>query len=513
MISCCKDITNAGSIQTNSLHRSNLVDMSSLYPSICPFCPTCDLVIPIIYSTFVEVKKRAVYRFSKYKEQYRKNLILAIPVVLSQLGQIIVQVADNAMVGHYGGDDPTPLAAVSFGGGIFFIIFVSIMGLTFGITPLVGELFAQKRTTEPAKYLQNSILIYSVAAILLSLVQFAIIPIMWRMGQPAEVVEMAIPYYRMLVWSLFPCILFFTFKQFLEGVGNTKVAMYIVVFCNVVNIIFNHMFIGGEWGAPEMGALGAGLATLLSRIMLAIIIICYFIRSSQFKIYRDRFARYNFSWSAMTRLIRLGFPISSQIFFEASSFVGIGFLFGLFGAVAIGANQIATTLGNCSFMIIVAIGSATTIRVSHCYGLRDTAQMRLAGKAAWHLGIVWNIFMAIVYMSLRSYIPLIFTTNQEVLELASVLLVTIAAYQITDGIQCIGVGILRGMQDVKIIPLIAFISYWLFNIPIAYICAFHLDMGSRGLYMGFMVGFTLASILLYWRIKYRLKQLHLNEFR
>lgn len=451
-----------------------------------------------------------MYKYSKYKEQYRENLRLALPVMLSQLGHIIVQIADNAMVGQYGGDDPTPLAAAAFGGGLFFISMVTIMGLTFGITPLVGELFAQGDEVKSAKYLQNGILLFGAVAFVATILQYSIIPIMWHMGQPEEVVHLAIPYYQTLVWSLLPCIGFFIFKQFLEGIGNTKIAMYVVIISNVVNIILNYMLIGGEWGAPEMGVLGAGIATLASRVVMAVVIIGYFLYNDAFRRYRELFARCNFSKIYIIRLIRMGFPISMQIMLEAGSFVVIGFLFGLFGASAISAQQISLTMGNCSFMIIVALGSSTTIRISHCYGLRDFKQMRLASKAGWHLALLWNILAAIFFFVFRTQIPQVFSSNAEVIELASILITTVIAYQIADGVQCIGIGILRGMQDVKRIPFIAFVSYWIFNIPIGYFCAVYLGMGAPGLYMGFFSGFALACTLIIWRIKYRQKQLRLN---
>ncbi len=452
-----------------------------------------------------------MYSFSKYKEQYRENLRLAIPVILSQLGHIVVQVADNAMVGHYGGDDPLPLAAAAFGGGIFFLTFIAVMGLTFGITPIVGELYAQKRDIESAKYLQNGLLLFGVVAAVVTMLQYLLIPFMWHMGQPEEVVAMAIPYFKTLIWSLFPAIMFFVVKQFLEGVGSTKVAMYAVIFSNIINISLNYLLIGGELGAPELGALGAGIATLTARIVMAVVIVAYLLMSPKMKRYIESFARVNFSKSATRRLITMGLPISMQIFLEASTFVVIGFMFGSFGAAAIGANQIGLTLGNCSFMIIVAIGSATTIRISHCYGLRDFDQMRLASFAGWHLAALWNISAAILFFTFREQIPQLFSSNEEVIELASIFVMVIIAYQIPDGVQCVGVGILRGMQDVKSIPLIAFFSYWICNIPVAYICAFHLGMGKSGLYMGFVVGFTVAASLLIRRIIRRQKMLRLSE--
>ncbi len=452
-----------------------------------------------------------MYRFSKYKEQYKSNLRLALPVMLSQVGHIIVQVADNAMVGQYGGDDPLPLAAAAFGGGVFFLTFIAMMGITFGITPIVGELFAQKREVESAKYLQNGLLLFGSLALLATLLQYAIMPLLWHMGQPEEVVALAMPYFKTLTWSLFPAIIFFVVKQFLEGLGNTKVAMYSVIASNVINILLNYLLIGGKMGAPEMGLLGAGVATMTARYAMAIIIIVYLLVSRTMAKYRDLFARVNFSRGAMRRLIAMGLPISLQIFLEASTFIIIGFMFGSFGAAAIGANQIGITLGNCSFMIIVAIGSATTIRVSHCYGLRDFSQLKMASYAGWHLAALWNISAAILFFTLRSEIPQIFSSNEEVVHLASIFIMVIIAYQIPDGVQCIGVGVLRGLQDVKMIPLIALFSYWLCNIPVGYLCAFHFGMGENGLYMGFVVGFSVAALLLILRIRDRLRMMTLRR--
>ncbi len=435
------------------------------------------------------------------------NLRLAFPVALSQLGQVIVQFADNVMVGQYGGDDPTHLAAASFGSGLFFFVFVTIMGFTFGITPIVGELYAQGRSEGSAKYLQNSVLLYTILSIAAMGLLYGMIPFMSMMGQPEAVVELSKPYYIALIWSIVPNSIFFCFKQFLEGVGSTKLAMYTVIISNVINIILNYLLIGGKLGAPELGVLGAGIATLVSRIAMAVILVTYLFRSKRFRVYKENFARRHFSWERMKELLRMGCPIALQVFFETTTFVILGVIFGWFGTAAISANQIGVTMGSSSFMLVVAMGAATTIRISHCYGQRDIPQMRLAAKAAAHLSLAWGVVVALSYFLLRGIIPLFFTTNAEVVELTSTLLLIVAAYQIPDGLQCIGVGILRGMQDVRIIPLISFVGYWLCNISVALLCAFTLEMGAEGLYSGYVISFVLVAILLYSRIRRQLRVL------
>ncbi len=448
-----------------------------------------------------------MYKFSQYKSHYGAHLRLAFPVILAQLGQVIVQLADNLMVGQYGGGESLPLAAVSFGGNLFFIIYVAITGLTLGITPLVGELFAQRKVREPARILQNSLLLYLIIGIITTILQFAAIPLFDFMGQPDAVVQLSIPYYKALVWSMVPLMIFFCFKQFLEGVGNTQVTMFIVIASNLLNILLNWILINGAWGAPELGVEGAGVATLISRVVQVVLISLFFVRSIKMRRYTQCFERVKYSWATMRKLLTMGLPIAMQIFMECSAFIVTGIMFGWFGESEIGANQVCMSLGNSAFMIVLALSSATTIRVSHRFGVRNVEDLKLAAKASWHLGALWCSFTAIVFISMRLLLPSLFTTNEEVVALASTLLIYIAIYQVPDGIQCIGIGIMRGIQDVKAIMPISFVSYWLLNLPVGYLCAFHLGMGPEGLYVGYIVGLSTSTLLTTLRIYNRFKAL------
>ena len=441
------------------------------------------------------------YDSRKYLPQYRANLRLALPVVLTQVGQILTQVADNLMVGRYGGDDPTPLAAVSFGGMVFFILFIASVGITLGMTPLVGELYAQGDRRRSSALLQNGILFYTLLGCCMGLVQWAATPLLYRFGQPEEVVAMAVPYYRMLVLSMPFVMLFFAFKQFLEGVGNTRVEMVVTILCNLANIGFNWLFIYGRYGMPEMGAAGAGLGTLLSRIIAPALMVGYFLSRPRYRGYLEGFSLRRYSPSRVRELLNMGVPIASQMFLESSAFVGTGIMMGWLGKEALGANQITGTLGNCAFMIVLSIGAATTIRISHCYGARDVGQLSLAAKASYHLVLAWNALAALFFIALRHWIPTLFTTNAEVIAIASRLFVYMALYQLSDGLQNVSVGVLRGIQDVKAIMPIALVSYWLLNLPVGYLLSFRLGMGPEGLYLGFTFGLTTAAVLLIRRIR------------
>ncbi len=448
-----------------------------------------------------------MYSFSRYKEQYKSNLKLAFPIMLTQLGQITTQFIDNIMVGHYGGDDPVPLAAVSFGGAVFFIFFIAALGVALGLTPLVGELYAQGDRKKSAGLLQNGIIFYTLLGVAMSAIQYAIIPLLYHLGQPVEVVDMAIPFYRLIVLSLPFMMLFFAFKQFLEGVGNTRVELAVTIVVNLATVCFNYVFIFGNFGFREMGAEGAGLGTLLARAIAPVLMIGYFLCRSKYRSYLDGFSPRNYSWAIIGKLLQMGLPIALQMFLEALAFVGTGIMMGWLGTEAMSANQIAITIGNCAFMIIMSIGAATTIRVSHAYGARNIGEMALASKASYHLVLVLNALAAIIFITMRNYIPMIFTTNAEVIAITSNLLIFSALYQLSDGIQNVSVGVLRGFQDVKIIMPIAFISYIVLNLPVGYLFGFALGMGPAGLFLGFTFGLSAAAVMLIMRIRKSLRRL------
>ncbi|WP_297411787.1 MATE family efflux transporter [uncultured Alistipes sp.] len=448
-----------------------------------------------------------MYRFSTYKEQYKANLKLALPVVLTQLGQVLVQFADNLMVGRYGGSDPLPLAAVSFGSSVFFIFFIAAVGITFGLTPLIGELYAQGDRKRSSELLQSGLVLYFCIGLLTAGLLYAITPLLYHMGQPREVVDMAIPYYRMVLYGMPFAMLFFAFKQFLEGVGNTKVEMVATILCNTLNVGLNWVFIYGHCGFREMGAEGAGLATLLSRALLPFLMAGYVLHRERYRVYLKGFTPLRWVRDDMRTLLRMGIPISSQMFLEGSAFVGTGVMMGWLGTEAISANQITTTLANCAFMIVMSIGAATTIRVSHCFGARSLPELTLAAKASYHLAIAWNLFAAAMFILLRHSIPTLFTENAQVIALTADLLVFVALFQLSDGIQNVSVGILRGVQDVKVIMPIALLAYWCLNLPVGYLCGFTLGMGPEGLILGFTFGLSMAGLLMIRRIRKRVRQL------
>lgn len=439
---------------------------------------------------------------------YKRVLNLAFPVILSQAGQIMVQLVDNAMVGHLGAE---PLAGVSFANSVFFMLFVLGTGMSLGLTPLVGEMYSVSNYRKSAAYLQNSILFYGLMGIGIFLMAMIVRPFMWYMGQTPEVVAQAVPYFTYVAISVIPFMVFASFKQFLEGIGNTKVAMAIIITSNVVNIIFNWLLIYGHFGFPEMGAAGAGLSTLISRILTPILIIWYFYKRDSFYRYFTLFKKENFSWQTIRSLVRVGSPIALQMFMEGSAFALTGIMMGWVGTVEMAGNQVASVISNLAFMIILGIGSAVTICVSHAYGQRNWLEIRRYAGTAYRLGLIWNVITALVFISLRYIIPLLFTSDERVIDMAAHFLVFVAIFQISDGLQANSVAIMRGIQNVKPIMVISFISYILISLPLGYFLTFHTAVGASGLWIGLIVGLSVAAVLYNASYRRRMKQHVANQ--
>ena len=467
---------------------------------------------------FFTIFANAMNFFTKYKPYYKENLRLALPVILSQIGQITVQLADTAMVGRYGGDDPTPLAAVSFATSFFYIVFISALGLSFGLTPLVGEHYAKNHRTHVTSLLQNGALLFTIIGVVATLLLIAARSLLPTLGalmigdggdtSIGAVVDTALPYYNTLIWSMLPIMLWATTKQFLEGVGNTRLAMYTIISSNVLNIFLNWVLIFGNLGFEAMGALGAGYATLISRIVQCIMLLAIFFSSSSLRCYtRELFRRSMISITTLREILRVGIPISFQMLMEASAFVVAGIMVLAFGAASVSAYQIGVNMMNVTFMIVIAIGSATTILTSHIYGRQDFGRLRNTVNTSYQMGLVWNVTIALLFVALRYKIPILFTTNEEVIRLTGSMLIFIALFQVSDCLQALSISILRGLQDVKVIIPIVFISYVVINIPAGYLMAFRYGLQANGLIIGFIIGLSCCAIMTIIRVKRDIKHL------
>ena len=446
-------------------------------------------------------------KFKEYLPYYKRNLKVALPVMLTQLGASLVGLFDSMMVGHYATVD---LAAVSFSNALFFMAMVFAMGALMAITPLVGiqmgemNIMPEKKADirlKIAVLFQNGMLFTMLQSALMLILLAGCIPFLSYFGQEPEVIEVARPYYILIVVSLVPFLVFTFFKQFLEGLGNTLVAMIITLAMNGLNILLNWIFIYGHWGAEAMGATGAGIGSLISRVGMALCFGLAMWFHKDWKYYIQTFSWRNFSWSEIKQQIKLGFPIGAQTFLETFTFAASFVIIGWISKEALAAHQVANQIADMTFMIALGVGAATTIRVSHQLGEKNIVGVRMASNASIHLVLVINTIGAALMIGLRHYIPMLFTEDQEVIAIASNLIVIAGLFQYADGLQAVGAAMLRGITDVKVPMLIAFVAYILVGLSVGLVCAFPMGMGAAGIWIGFIFGLSLAAICFHIRFR------------
>ena len=435
---------------------------------------------------------------SQYLPFYKRNLKIALPIMLSQAGQVLVQQADNMMVGAVGS---TELAACAFANSIFMIVMVLSMGFTFSITPIVGQSFGKGNLNKTASLLYNSFIANIIIILVISVIMYSVSFFMKKMGQPPEVANLAINYYRILVISMIPFQIFYVFKQFSEGLGSTIYAMIITLAVNIVNIALNYVLIYGKFGFTPLGLDGAGYATLIARIFMPILFVIIFFKIRKFKKFTLLALKSKINFSEIKKIINLGWPISSQMLLEVSAFSISAIMIGWIGKDQLAAHQVALGLASTVYMIATGIGSASTIRVSHQYSKKEFQDMKKAAYASIHMVFLFMSTSATLFIVFKDILPILYTKETEIITIASQLIIYAAMFQFFDGLQLVVLGVLRGMSDVKHAMIYSFISYIIINIPIGYILAFVFNLGANGIWIGFILGLGSASILFYNRFK------------
>lgn len=402
------------------------------------------------------------------------------------------------MVGHKG---TTELAAASFTNSIFIVGMLLGMGICMGLTPLVGRFFTQCNDDQIGAYLKNGLALYAVVSVAIMTIMTGVAFLLGYMGQPREVTELAFPYFLVLVASVFPLLLFYSFKQFLEGMGNTKIAMMITLTSNLVNIVFNYLLIFGKFGFPELGLLGAGVSTLFSRVIMPFMMIALIWRHPEFAGLMKIARKARLQWAKIKELFLMGFPIGSQIVIEVLTFSAGAVMMGWIGKEQLAAHQIAIGMASFTYMISLGIGASTTIHVSHEHGAHNYSLIRRLISAALHLVVVFMSTMGVLFVLFRFSLPYLFTTDTAVIEVAGGLLIIAALFQVFDGVQVALLSALRGLSDVRWPMVLAFLSYSVIGLPVSYVCAFVFGLGATGIWIGFLFGLIAAAILFSIRLK------------
>lgn len=437
-----------------------------------------------------------------HKNHYKALLLLGLPIVIGQLGVIILGFADTLMIGHHSTEE---LAAASFVNNIFTLCIIFSTGFSYGLTPVVGECYGNRRFVKAGQALRCSLVANVLVALLLTAVMAVLYFNVGRLGQPEELLPLIRPYYLVLLASLLFVMLFNGFKQFTDGITDTQTAMWILLGGNALNIVGNYILINGKLGLPELGLLGAGISTLVSRILMVVVFAWIVLRGSRFRRYRVGLLRARWSEALFRRLNALGWPIGLQMGMETASFSLSVVMVGWLGSVALASHQIMITISQFTFMMYYGMGAAVAVRVSNFQGQGDLANVRRSAYAGFHLIVALGVVLLGILFALRGEIGGWFTESREVASAVSALFFPFLVYQLGDGLQINFANALRGISDVKPMMLIAFISYFLISLPVGYFCGFVLNWGLVGVWMAFPFGLTSAGLMLWWRFRSRTK--------
>lgn len=445
---------------------------------------------------------------SIYTKEFRYNWKLAAPVMLGMLGHTFVSFIDNIMVGQLG---TAELAAVSLGNSFMFIAMSIGIGFSTAITPLTAEADGAKNGKQAKSVFKNGLVLCFLLGTFLFLGVYFAKPLLYIMGQPEEVVVLAEPYLDLVAFSLIPLIVFQAFKQFSDGLSMTKYPMYATLLANIVNIGLNYVLIFGHFGFPKLGIVGAAYGTLASRFIMVAYIWILLLKKEKSKAFVSNLKLFVLDKLMLRKIISLGFPSAMQMFFEVTIFTAAIWLSGLLGKNPQAANQIALNLSSMTFMIAMGLSVASMIRVGNQKGLQNYRELRRIAFSIFLFAVILATFFALLFLIFRHQLPKVyvdlsdvvnFKDNMEVVSIASQLLLAAAIFQISDSIQVVVLGALRGLQDVKIPTLITFVAYFAVGFPVSYFTGKEDALGSFGIWLGLLAGLSTAAVLLYIRFNY-----------
>ncbi|HSK11808.1 MAG TPA: MATE family efflux transporter [Phnomibacter sp.] len=425
------------------------------------------------------------------------TLRLSIPIIITNMAQIALGLIDSAMVGAI---SYKQLAASSLAINVISIPQIICIGLTMAISPLVAIARGRQDAVTASRALYNGVWLNAGLTLLVAIGCVAGSPLLHSLGQDPEVATMAVPYFSIMAWSLIPMIIFLSVKQFSDALEMTKTGMVLALATLPLNFFLNWVFIYGKLGLPRMELYGAGVATLITRILSAVVMIIIVLYHPAYKRYiAARRQAWHIKGKQLGELLHIGIPSGMQYAMEAGAFALSGIMVGWLGATAQAAHQIALNIASFSFMAALGLSLGGSIRVSHAYGRGDRPLMRRIGISTIYGGIAYGIFCVTYFVLLRFQLPLIFTKEPAVITMAASLLFLAAIFQISDSTQAIGVGLLRGIRDVKVPTLLVAIAYWGIGIPGGYWLAFNQGMGAAGIWLGLVLGLTASSVLCNWR--------------
>lgn len=445
-----------------------------------------------------------------YKEHYKELVKLGLPIIIGQLGIIFVSFADTFMVGRYGTDE---LGAAGFVNNMFNLVIIFATGFSYGLTPIVGSLFGNGKHREIGNSLKNALLANGAVAFMLMTVMGVLYINIDRLGQPGELLGLMRPYYIVLLLSMPFIMLFNAFRQFADGITDTKTSMWIMLCGNLLNIAGNYLLIFGKCGMPELGLLGAGIATLLSRMAMLVVFIAIFFRSRRYREYSKGFMQGRITARKQKEIFALGLPVGMQMGMETASFSLATVMVGWLGTAALAAHQVMCTVGQLGFMIYYGMAAAVAVKTSNYHGSGDRENISRSASAGFHLIVAMAASVSLLIFFTRGSIGSIFTGSSEVSLMVAQLSIPFILYQFGDGLQCNYSNALRGIADVKPVMLYAFIAYFVISLPAGYLFGFLFGWGLPGVWMSFPFGLTSAGVMFWLRFRKSMSRSFLGKSR
>ncbi len=434
----------------------------------------------------------------RYSKHYSTIIRLGTPIVLGQLGNVILGFIDTIMVGQYSG---AALSAAGFVNNIFNLGIFAMLGFSYGATPIIGAFYGRRENDNVGHSFRDSIW----ANILFGTIVIAAYSLLYinigNLNQPEELLPLMRPYFLILLASLPFVILFNSFKQFTDTVAATKTALWVIIIGNFTNVVMNYLLIFGVCGFPEMGLKGAGIATLLSRVLMALLFVMFIIGQKRFSSYKSGFKARRSKRSDVKKLFKVGTPLAVQMGMETASFSLASLLMGWIGAVELAAFQVMCTTGSLCFLVYYGIAAASCIRISHYRGRGEWEKVNETATASLHIILAVAAVLSTGIIIFKCQLAAAFTSDTSIQKMFIAMLIPMLAYQVSDGIQINYANALRGIAVTKPMSIYALISYILLALPVSYIFGFVFNQGGIGIAYGLPVGLTTAAILYYCRFR------------
>lgn len=433
-----------------------------------------------------------------HKSYTKESLKLALPVMLTQLGQVSVQLFDNIIVGNLLG--AKALAAVSLGNSLFISVFIFGLGISFAIPPLVSQAHSRLRHERINSVFRHGFVLNMVVGLLLMALLLLFRPVLYHLNQPEEILPDTIAFLTVMSFSILPFMVFQTLREVSEGLGYTIGVTKATILANIINIALNYVFIKGLLGFPEMGVQGSALATLVARIFMMVFLYYILVRHHSTRRYIKDFSLKvsQFSKKMFSKMLRLGLPTALQMFFEVTAFAAAAFVCGLVSAKDIASHQIALSMASFTFNLCIGFSVASTVMIGRKLGERNFTELRAVGINNIKISFLFMSLCGLFFIFGKDILPTFFTKKEdvEVIQLASKLMIIAALFQLSDGIQVTALGVLRGIQDVKIPSYLTFIAYWVITLPLGYLLCVPLKMGAFGMWIALGLGLTLSAVML-----------------